>query len=89
MTSNTRKFFEILSIPDSFLAVDPESWVTNSDYLQAEDIVRELRTVNNTAEQGVALMQEYNALLTEDEEQTQFALQIIHEHHKLYPDCQQ
>jgi hypothetical protein len=87
VTRNTRKFFEILSIPDSFLEVDPGSWETNPDYLQAEDIVRALRVVNDTAERGVALMQEYNALLTKDEEQTQFALQIIQEHRKRYPDC--
>ncbi len=52
----------------------------------AEDIVRELRVVNDTAERGVALMQEFNALLTEDEEQTQFAIQVIKEHRKRYPD---
>ena len=52
----------------------------------AEDIVRELLVVNNTAERGVALMQEFNALLTEDEEQTQFAIQVIKEHRKRYPD---
>ena len=50
VTRNTRKFFEILSIPDSFLEVDPGSWETNPDYLQAEDIVRALRVVNDTAE---------------------------------------
>ena len=87
VTKNTRKFFEILCIPDSFLKVDPELWVTNPDYLEAENIVRELRVVNDTAERGVALMQEYNALLTKDEEQTQFALQVIQEHRKRYPDC--
>ena len=31
-------------------------------------------------------MQEYNCLLTKDEKQTQFTLQIISEHKKLYPD---
>jgi len=51
-----------------------------------EDIVRELRVVNDTAERGVALMQEFNALLTKDEEQTQFAIQVIKEHRKRYPD---
>jgi len=86
VTKNTRLFFEILTIPDSFLEADPETWVTNTDYLQAEAVVHELRVVNDTAERGVALMQEYNALLTKDEEQTQFALQVVKEHRKLYPD---
>jgi len=60
--------------------------LTNTDYLQAEAVVRGLRVVNDTAERGVALLQEYNALLTKDEEQTQFVLQVVKEHRKLYPD---
>jgi len=43
VTRNTRKLFEILSIPDSFIEVDPETWITNPDYLTAENVVRELR----------------------------------------------
>lgn len=86
VTSNTRNFFEILSLPDSFLTTNPETWESNSDYMTAEKVVRELRVVNDTAERGVALMQEHNALLTKDEEQTQFVLQVVTEHRKLYPD---
>jgi len=48
--------------------------------------VRELCVVNDTAEQGVALMQEFNALLTKDEKQTRFAIQVIKEHRKRHPD---
>jgi len=87
VTLNTMKFFQIPSLPSSFLGVDPDTWITNTDYLQAEEIVKELCVVNDTAERGVALMQEYNALLTKNEEQTQFALQVVQEHRKQYPDC--
>src|SRR5688572_21838381 len=87
VTRNTRKFFQILGLPDSFLDTDPDTWMTNLSYLHAEEVVRDLHVVNDTAERGVALMQEYNALLTKDEEQTQFALQVVQEHRKLYPDC--
>ena len=51
-----------------------------------EDIARQFRVVNYTAGRGVTLMQEFNALLTEDEEQTQFAIQVIKEHRKRYLD---
>lgn len=87
VTQNTRKFFQILELPAAFLDMDPDTWLTNPYYLQAEEVVRELRVVNDTAERGVALMQEYNALMTKDEDQTQFALQVVQEHRKLYPDC--
>ena len=59
---------QVLAIPDSFLATDPDTWLSNSDYTVVKDIVREFRAVNDTAERGVALMQEFNALLTKDEE---------------------
>jgi len=65
VTRNTRKFFEIVSIPDAFLEVDPETWKTNPDFLQAENVVWKLRVVNDITERGVALMPEYNMLLTE------------------------
>lgn len=34
----------------------------------------------------VALMQEYNALLTKDEDQAQVAILVVNKRHKLYPD---
>ena len=86
VTSNTRNFFVILSLPDSFLETNPETWESNSDYLRASEVIRELRVVNDTAERGVVLMQKYNALLTKDEQQTQFVLQVVKENRKLYPD---
>ena len=54
--------------------------------MEAEAVVRELRMVNDTAEGGVALVQLYNALLTKYEEQMQFALHVVKEHHRLFPD---
>jgi len=51
----------------------------------AKDIVPDLRLVNDTVERGVALMQEFNAFL-KNEEQTQFAIQVIKEHRKRYLD---
>ena len=86
ITHNTRKFFCILSISDSFLSEDPETWATNEAYLEAEAVVKGLRVVNDTAERGVALMQDYNAVLTKDEDQMQFVLQVVKEHRKCFPD---
>jgi len=46
--------------------------------LQADNVVYELCVVNHTAERSITLIQEYNAvLLTQDKEQTQYALQIV------------
>ena len=70
----------MLAIPDSFLATDPDTWLSNSDYMVVEDIVRELLVVNDTAERGVALMQEFNDLLLKMKNR------FIKEHRKRYPD---
>ncbi|GBO42023.1 hypothetical protein AVEN_137752-1 [Araneus ventricosus] len=39
------------------------------------------------SERGVKLMQDFNGLLTVDEEQKQFLLQCVEDHRKQYPDC--
>jgi len=86
VTMTSKKFFHLLSIPDSFLQTDPDKWITSPDYLKAEEIVRALRVTNDTAERGVAMIQQYSGLLTKSEEQTQFLLQVVAEHRKLFPD---
>ena len=44
------------------------------------------RPVNDLAEHSVALMEEYNALHTCDEDQKQYLLQVVSEHRKQFPD---
>lgn len=46
-----------------------------------------LTVVNDTAERGVKLMQDFHGLMTVDEEQKQFLLRCVQEHRKMYPDC--
>ena len=45
-----------------------------------------MKVVNDHAERGVALIQEFSGLLTRDEDQLQFLLQVVHEHRKAFPD---
>ena len=82
VTINSRKMFNLLSIPDSFLQADPKTWITNQDYLKSEETVCALRVTNDTAERGIALIQEYSGLLSKDEDQTQVILQLVAEHRK-------
>jgi len=44
-----------------------------------------LRVVNDTAERGVKLFEEYNSLLTNDEEEKQFILQVVEANRKAVP----
>jgi len=64
VTSNIRKIFEILQLRDAFLNLSPEQWQENSDYVATTQIVSALIAVNDSAERGVKLVQEYNSSLT-------------------------
>jgi hypothetical protein len=39
------------------------------------------------AERGIKLMEDYNTLLTTNEEQKQFVLQIVSDYRKKFPNC--
>jgi hypothetical protein len=69
VTRSTRAFFTILGLNDAFLVNPPESWKDDKDYLAAEQIILGLKVVNDTVERGVKLMQDYNSILTKDEDQ--------------------
>lgn len=86
VSSNTNRFFEITEISSDFLNTDPENWEDNDSYISAKCTVRSLRVVNDIAERGVALMDEYNKLHTNDEEQKQFLLLTVKEYRQRYPD---
>jgi len=45
-----------------------------------------MRVVNDIAERGVSLMEEYNKLHTTDEEQKQFLILVVKEYRQLYPN---
>ena len=87
VTKNTRNFFDILDLRRDFLNEEPNTWANNATYIAAEEIAKSLTVTNDTAERGVALIQEYNGLLSKTEEQTQFILQVVREHRLLFPDA--
>jgi len=68
VTSNTHRFFNITGFSASFLDKDVEVWTEDEDYKSIRASVQCMRVVNDIAERGVALMQEYNKLHTTDEE---------------------
>ena len=45
-----------------------------------------LKVVNDTAERSVKLIHEYNSILTNDEDQKQYWLQVVHAHRNQFPD---
>jgi hypothetical protein len=78
--------FELMELPCGFLSVDPEEWDMREDYKHAAAIIKDLKVVNDHAERGVSLVQEFSGMLTKNEEQFQFMLQVVQENRRLYPD---
>jgi len=78
--------FELMELPSAFLSVDPDLWEEQEDYQQAAETVRAMSVVNDHAERVVALAQELIGLITKDESQLQFLLQVVQQHRKAYPD---
>ena len=73
-----------LDIITYFLQADPDTWNSRDDYKRALEITQSLKVVNDTAETGVALIEEYNSLLTNDEEQKQY---LVQDHRHRFPDA--
>jgi hypothetical protein len=89
VTSTSRRFFQLLGIPADFLAIDSEQWDNRDDFLSASAVARSLTVVNDSAERAVALMQTFNPVLTKNEEQKQFLLQVMEEHPEKISKCQE
>ena len=84
VTDRSRFFFDQLSLNSDFLNVDPSEWETRADYQGAAEFVRIIKVVNDAAERGVSLMQSYNSILTKNEEQKQYILQVVEQHRQKF-----
>ena len=85
VTSKSKFIFQKLNTPTSFFEKDPEFWGEDDDFQTALTIVHELKVVNDHAEQGVVLIKEYCGLLTKEENQPQYLLQVVQQHRKMFP----
>jgi len=74
--ANSKNVFKKFNIPEDFLKVKPNEWPNLQGYKKGKCIMHSLKVVNDTAERGVKLMQEYNHKFTTNEDQKQFVLQV-------------
>ena len=72
MTQRAAELFDVL-VKDgqervtSFLVKEPPDWSTDLTYLEMQEKARQMKVVNDCAERGIALVEEYNSSLTKDE----------------------
>lgn len=85
-SKNSLLLFTRLGLSTSFLEANPKSWEDLEDFKKTKAIVGALKVVNDHAERGVALVQDFSGLLTKGEEQLQYLLQVVGEHRKMFPD---
>lgn len=76
ITNNSKKLFDRFEISQDFLQLDPMYWKDQDSYKKGRKIMSSLRVVNDTAERGVKLMEEFNSKFTNNESQKQFVLQV-------------
>lgn len=76
LSAKSMKLFKRLGLKTNFLKIDPSQWNTQLDYIEGQQIIESLRVVNDTAERGVKLMEEFNDKITKNEEQKQFLLKV-------------
>lgn len=85
VTSNTRNFFTRFGLSQDFLNYSPAIWDDLDDYKEALKIVKTLRVVNDTAERGVKMVQDYNERLCRNEDEFQDLLLVVADYKKQFP----
>ena len=69
-----------------FLKKDPSEWKDDTSFQSSQQSLCGITTVSDFTERGVALIQDYNVMLTKGEQQRQYLLQVMDWHHCQYPD---
>lgn len=87
LTASSKNLFSKLRICTSFLEVDPETWHTNIQYIEAKKIIETIKVVNDVAERGVALAGCFNSLITNTEEQKQYLFQRVEFNRNKFPSA--
>lgn len=84
VTVNTINFFSRFGISLQFLNEDPLYWNDTEAYKNGMDIVSKIKVVNDTAERAVKLIEEYNNILTKNEQEKQYLLQVVSDYRKQF-----
>lgn len=85
VTVDTKNFFLRFELPTEFLDTDPAVWAHRDDYQHAVNILKKLHVVNDTAERGVKLIEDYNDKLCRDIDEKQCLLQVVNDYRKNFP----
>ncbi|KAL4135150.1 hypothetical protein QTP88_006793 [Uroleucon formosanum] len=68
--------------------LEPQLWDTDENYKIGFHMVQQLKVVNDTAERSIKLIEDYNSIITKNEDQKQFLLQVVRNYRQKYPDTE-
>jgi len=86
ITADSKAMFSRFNIHSDFLNNSPSTWKENENFQRGMELLKRIVVVNDVAERGVKLIQEYNSILSKDETEKQYIVQIVSEYRKQYPD---
>ena len=65
---------------------EPEKWAEHVASIKGRELLSKLTVTNDVAERGVALMTQYNKLVTKNEKEKQNLLFIVQDNRQSIPD---
>jgi len=82
VNQDTKLLLEKFDIHIDFLKEDPTKWHCNEHFVNGKEKLCKTSVVNDAAERAVALMTDFNDVVTKNEEQKQFLLQVVEQSRK-------
>jgi hypothetical protein len=82
VTSTSPRIFAEFNVNIDFLENDPVEWEGDPFYQSSHQVVRGIAVINDFAERRVALIEDYSLVLTKDEQQRQYLLQVVEWHYR-------
>ncbi|VVC38702.1 Hypothetical protein CINCED_3A001183 [Cinara cedri] len=82
VNNDTRDFVKLFNLDENCLQSDPSTLDDSDSYRNALSIVTELRAMNDTAERGIGLIENYNTLFTINEENIELGVCNFSDDHK-------
>ena len=78
--------FKHFGYENKWLNNSVSSWEDDEDFQKIRTIIVNCKVVNDAAERGVKLIQDFFHSITNDEEQRQYLLQVIEQNRSLIPN---
>jgi len=85
-SKNSHNLFKNMQLPDDFLEFPAHQWKHQPSFTAAKTFISSMAITNDHAERGIALIENFSGHFTKDEEQLQFALRVVADHRKKFPD---